>query len=153
MNKSFVIGCDNAAIALKDQAAKFLAARGYEVEDVGVGSDGDQTSYPEVAAKLCRRLIDSDYTKRGVLICGTGIGMALTANKFKGIYAAVIHDPFSAERAALSNNANVVTLGARVVAPQLALKLLKEWVELEYKPGPSDSKLEAIKKIEAENFK
>lgn len=153
MHKTFVIGCDNAAVALKNAVAKFLSAQGYAVEDMGVDAESDQTSYPEVAARVCRRLIDSGYEKRGALICGTGIGMAIAANKFKGIYAAVIHDPFSAERSCLSNNANVVALGARVAAPQLALKLLKEWIDLEYKPGPSDSKLEAIKKIEADNFK
>lgn len=152
MNKSIVIGCDNAAVDMKTEIVRSLVAIGYQVEDVGVGSAEDQTVYPEVAAALCRKIIDSGYRKRGILVCGTGIGMAISANKFRGVYAAVIHDIFSAERACLSNNANVVTLGARVVAPQLALMLLKKWLELEYKSGPSDSKIEVIKKIEADNF-
>ena len=153
MDKMMVIGCDNAAVGLKKEIVKYLKARGWETEDVGVASEDDQKLYPDIAAKVCRRIIDSDYRKRGVLICGTGIGMAISANKFKGIYAAVIHDIFSAERACLSNKANVVTLGARVVAPQLALKLLQEWLGLEYKSGSSDVKLDAIKRIETENFK
>ena len=153
MTKEIVIGCDNAAVGLKNEIVKYLQAKGYQTEDVGVASESDQSLYPLIASEVCRRIIDSKYMKRGVLICGTGIGMAISANKFRGIYATVIHDIFSAERACLSNRANVVTLGARVVAPQLALKLLQEWLSLEYKPGPSDDKLEAIARIEAENFK
>lgn len=153
MNKSIVIGCDNAAVHMKAEIVRGLVADGYQVEDLGVDSVEDQTAYPEVAAALCRKIIESAYQKRGILICGTGIGMAISANKFQGIYAAVIHDIFSAERACLSNNANVATLGARVVAPQLAMMLIKNWLRLEYQSGPSDAKIEAIKKIEAENFR
>lgn len=153
MNKKIIIGCDNAAVGLKSEIIKYLQAAEYEVEDVGVASADDQSSYPLIASKVCRHIINSSFAARGVLICGTGIGMAIAANKFRGIYAAVIHDIFSAERACLSNHANVVTLGSRVVAPQLALKLLQQWLNLEYKSGPSDSKLEAIAKIEDENFK
>lgn len=153
MSKEIVIGCDNAAVALKDEIVKYLQRSGYRVEDIGVPAEADQTGYPEVAARVCRAIQGSEFKKRGVLVCGTGIGMAISANKFKGIYAAVIHDVFSAERACLSNSANVAALGARVVAPQLAVKLLEEWLGLEYKSGPSDSKLAAIRKIEDENFK
>lgn len=152
MPKEIVIGCDNAAVPLKNEIVNFLKNAGYEVEDVGVSAESDQAVYPEVAARVCRKIIESGYSKRGVLICGTGIGMAISANKFKGIYAAVIHDIYSAERACLSNAANVAALGARVVAPQLALRLLDKWLGLEYQSGPSDSKLAAIRKIESENF-
>lgn len=152
MKKTMVVGCDNAAVELKNAAVKFLREQGCEVEDLGIDSVADETVYPNVAARVCRRIIDSGYAKRGLLICGTGIGMCISANKFPGIYAAVIHDIFSAERACLSNSANVACLGARVLAPHLALKLLKQWLDLEYKSGPSDSKIEAVKKIEAENF-
>jgi ribose 5-phosphate isomerase B len=153
MSKSIIIGCDSAAIELKKTVSEHLLSLSYQVEDVGVYSASDSKAYPLVAADLCQKIIDGGYQRRGILLCGTGIGMAITANKFKGIYATPIHDIFSAERSALSNNANVVTLGARVVAPHLALKLLDEWLELEYKSGPSDSKIEAIKKLEAANFK
>jgi len=153
MTKEIIIGCDNAAVVLKNEIVNYLQAAGYETEDVGVASADAQSSYPLIASTVCRGVIDSNYSKRGVLLCGTGIGMAIAANKFRGIYAAVIHDIFSAERACLSNRANVVALGARVIAPQLALKLLEKWLNLAYKPGPSDDKLEAIAEIEAENFK
>ncbi len=148
-----IIGCDNAAVSLKNTVAEFARAKGYEVEDLGVAAESDDTVYPEIAARVCRRLAETSFQARGILICGTGIGMSIAANKFPGIYAAVIHDIFSAERAALSNNANVACMGARVLAPQLALKLVAEWLGLEYKSGSSDSKIAAIKKIEADNFK
>jgi ribose 5-phosphate isomerase B len=153
MGESILIGGDNAAVELKKAVIERLRAQGFEAEDVGVESSSDSTAYPLVAAELCRRIAASGFTRRGILLCGTGIGMAMAANKFRGIYAATIHDIFSAERAALSNNANVVTLGARVVGQHLALKLLDEWLSLKYISGPSDSKIEAIKKIEADNFK
>ncbi|MDR1050164.1 MAG: RpiB/LacA/LacB family sugar-phosphate isomerase [Deltaproteobacteria bacterium] len=153
MAKSILIGCDSAAVELKEAVVKRLAARGWEVEDVGVETGSDSKAYPLVAAELCKRIQAGSFTRRGILLCGTGIGMAIAANKFRGIYAAVIHDIFSAERASLSNSANVAALGARVVGPHLALRLVDEWLSLEYKSGPSDSKLEAVRNIEADNFK
>lgn len=149
MKKNIVIGCDDAALALKDIFKKCLADEGYTVEDIGVYTGEEGTYYPNVAAKLCQTIIDSGYEKEGILLCGTGIGMALTANKFPGIYAAVCHDAFSTERARLSNNANVLCMGARVVGTELAKKLLKEWLKNEYKPGTSsEPKVLAIQAIE-----
>ena len=150
---SVLMGCDNAAVSFKEKILAFLRDRNVEVEDVGVHSELDEEPYPEVAARLARRIIESGYTKKGVLFCGTGIGMAITANKFPGIYATPVHDVYSAERACLSNDANVITMGARVVGVELAKKLLTEWLSLEFIPGRSSSKLEAIKRIEKENFK
>ncbi|NLL37354.1 MAG: RpiB/LacA/LacB family sugar-phosphate isomerase [Fretibacterium sp.] len=148
-----VIGCDNAAVALKEALSAFLKDKGVELEDVGVASSSDETPYPEVAARLAKSIIDSGYSKKGILVCGTGIGMAITANKFPGIYATPVHDSYSAERSCLSNDANVITMGARVIGVELAKKLVGEWLPLKFVPGRSSSKLEAIKKIERENFK
>ena len=106
---SLLMGCDNAAVSFKEKILAFLRGRNVEVEDVGVHSELDEEPYPEVAARLARRIIESGYTKKGVLFCGTGIGMAITANKFPGIYATPVHDVYSAERACLSNDANVIT--------------------------------------------
>ena len=102
--RSVVIGCDNAAVELKKTIMGIVQGMGYTVEDVGVDDVSDQTLYPIIADRLCQRIIDSDYSKLGILLCGTGIGMAMTANKLPGIFAAVCHDSFSAERAKLSNN-------------------------------------------------
>ena len=110
-----VIGCDNAAVSLKNILVKFLETKGVEVEDVGCYTSEDPINYPLVAKKVCDKVIESGYTKRGMLICGTGIGMAMTANKFKGIRAAVCHDIFSTQRSILSNNGNVLCMGERVI--------------------------------------
>jgi ribose 5-phosphate isomerase B len=148
-----VIGCDNAAVSLKNEIVEFLKSQGADVEDIGVAAASDDTPYPEVAARLARIIIAGGYAKKGILLCGTGIGMAISANKFPGIYAAQVHDAYSAERACLSNNANVITMGARVIGPELAKKLVAEWLPLEFVPGRSSSKIEAIRKIESENFR
>jgi ribose 5-phosphate isomerase B len=153
MMAKILVGCDGAAAALKDKMVERLREAGWEVEDFGVASEADQTPYPEVAARVCRAVQRAGPGQRALLLCGTGIGMSIAANKFKGIYATPIHDPFSAERAALSNDANVATLGARVVGEKLAAKLLFEWLSHEYKSGPSDAKLAVIKRFENENFK
>ena len=151
--KSIVIGCDNAAVNLKNIIKEFVESLGYPIEDVGCFSSDDPTYYPYIAKKVCDAIKDSGYTKEGILICGTGIGMAMTANKCPGIRAAVCHDNFSAERAKLSNNGNVLCMGERVIGAELAKKITKEWLSLEFKDGSSTPKVAAIIEIEKENFK
>ena len=148
-----VIGCDNAAVSLKNILVKFLETKGVEVEDVGCYTSEDPINYPLVAKKVCDKVIESGYTKRGILICGTGIGMAMTANKFKGIRAAVCHDIFSTQRSILSNNGNVLCMGERVIGVELAKTLVNEWISLEFKDGPSTAKVQDIINIETENMK
>lgn len=149
MKKTIVFGCDNAAVDFKKALIKVASDEGYSVEDVGVAGSDDQTVYPEVAGKVAQAIIDSEYEKEGVILCGTGIGMAMTANKYPGIFAAVCHDNFSAERARLSNNANVICMGARVVGVELAKKILKEWLTLKYVVGTSSQpKVDAMRRID-----
>ena len=151
--KPIVIGCDNAAVSLKNSIVEFLRDKGIIVEDVGVNSPDDATVYPVIAQKVCDEIISSGYTKDGILICGTGIGMAMTANKFKGIRAAVCHDNYSAERSILSNDGNVLCMGARVIGPELAKKIVREWIRLKFVDGSSTPKVNAIKEIEGKNFR
>lgn len=151
--KTIVIGCDNAAVDMKNKISEYLQKKGCMVENMGCDSADDPTNYPTIAKRVCSNIIESGYNKRGILICGTGIGMAMTANKFKGIRAAVCHDPYSAERSILSNDANILCMGARVVAIQLAQKIVDEWLPLEFKDSPSTAKVNEIKGIEQENFK
>ncbi len=150
---TIVIGCDNAAVDMKSMLVKYLEKKGLTVENMGCDSSDDPTNYPSVAKRLCQNIIDSGYNKRGILVCGTGIGMAMTANKFKGIRAAVCHDAFSAERSVLSNNANVLCMGARVIGFELAKKIVDEWLPLEFKDGSSTVKVQEICNVEKENFK
>jgi ribose 5-phosphate isomerase B len=138
---------------MKTMLIKFLEGKGIRVENVGCDSAEDPTHYPSVAKRACEAIIASGYTKRGLLVCGTGIGMAITANKFKGIRAAVCHDNFSAERSILSNNANVLCMGERVIGPELAKKIVGEWITLEFKDGSSTPKVQEIIALEAANMR
>jgi len=151
--KTVIIGCDNAAIGLKNELIEHMLSQGICVDDVGCNTVKDDTYYPEIAKKVCEKLAAGQYQNTGILICGTGIGMAMTANKFKGIRAAVCHDIFSAERAKLSNNGNVICFGERVIGVELAKKLLDGWLNLEFVDGSSTPKVEAMINIENENMK
>lgn len=143
-----VVGCDFAAVDLKDILVSCLRESGTDVEDEGCMDSRDPTPYPKVAERVCRNIIDSGYAKRGLLVCGTGVGMCICANKFPGIRAAVGHDAFSAERSVLSNDGNVLCFGSRVIGPELAKKILREWVSLRFEDGPSTPKVQAIADIE-----
>ena len=150
---TIVVGCDNAAVELKNTLIACLKEQGVTVEDEGCMDASDPTVYPLVAKRVCENIIRSGYAKRGVLVCGTGIGMCITANKVPGIRAAGGHDCFSAERSILSNNGNVLCFGARVIGPELAKKILREWITLEFQDGSSTPKVQAILDIERENMK
>lgn len=151
--RTIVIGCDNAAVPMKEALMQHLTEQGYTVENVGCDHPNDPTNYPTVAKRVCDQVIKSGYQKRGILICGTGIGMAMTANKFKGIRAAVCHDIYSAERSIKSNDGNVLCMGARVIGIELAKKIAGEWVTLEFKDCASTPKVKEIIGIEAVNMK
>ena len=142
------LGCDEAAYQLKETIKQHLQEAGHEVIDNGVG-EGEVELYPDVAVRTCKKVTDGTCD-RGILVCGTGIGMAMTANKVPGIRAAVCHDPFSTESFGLSNDANVMCMGARVIAPQLALYLLDIWMGLTFKNGPSTPKVERIMEYQKE---
>ena len=152
--KAIVIGCDDASVELKNIIITLLKEKKVDVEDVGVSSSTDRTVYPKVAAQVCEKIIESDYEKEGILLCGTGIGMCMTANKFPGIFAAVCHDNFSAERSRLSNNGNLLCMGSRVIGPELAKKITAEWLSLSYVPGGSSQpKVDALRKIDEDHRK
>lgn len=137
-----VIGCDEAGFYLKEEVKKFLEDKGNEVIDVGV-YDTKPTLYPDVAVAVAEK-VKTGEGEKGILICGTGIGMAITANKVPGIRAAVCHDSFSTERSVLSNNAQIMCMGARVIGSELAKNLVNIWVGLTFKDGPSTEKIERI---------
>lgn len=142
-----VIGCDNAAIAMKNMLIKFLEAKGHTLENMGCDTQDDPTNYPSVARRVCEKVLASGNS-RGILVCGTGMGMCIAANKFKGIRATVCHDNFSAERSILSNDANVLCMGERVIGYELAKKITSEWLSLSFKDGSSTPKVREIIAIE-----
>lgn len=153
LKNKIVIGAATAGIELKEILKEMMDEEGVEYEDVGLNSSDDETYYPSVAKRVAEKIIESDYEKEGILICGTGIGVSMTANKFPKIYAAQVYDTYAAERACLSNDANVITLGARITGPVLAKRIVKEWLGLEFKPGRSSAKIQEIYDIEKENLK
>ncbi len=128
--KKIAIGCDPNAAGLKEVVKQHLTDLGYEYEDYG----SDDPIYANVGIKVAEQVACGVHA-RGILICGTGIGMCITANKVSGIYAALCADAYSTERSIKSNNANIMTLGSQVTGSELAKSLVKIWMESEYVPG------------------
>ena len=142
-----VMGSDHYGYSLKEDLKAYLQELGHEPVDMGCYDAGQPVDYPDVAVDVAQRIARGEY-ERGILICGTGIGMAIVANKVPGVRAACCHDPYSAERARKSNDAQVLTLGAQVVAPTLARQLLDHWLASEYAGGRSAPKVEKIKALD-----
>jgi ribose 5-phosphate isomerase B len=128
--KKIAIGCDPNANELKAVVKQQLADLGYEYEDYG----SEDPIYANVAIKVAEQ-VAAGVHERGILICGTGIGMCITANKVSGVYAALCADAYSTERSIKSNNANIMTLGSQVTGSELAKSLVKIWMGSEYVPG------------------
>jgi ribose 5-phosphate isomerase B len=140
-----VVGSDDAGLDYKELLKADLTGddRVAEVIDVGVGSD-EQTAYPHVAVTAAN-LVAEGKADRALLICGTGLGVAIAANKVKGVRAVTAHDSFSVERSVLSNNAQVLCMGQRVVGIELARRLAKEWLGYEFdESSASADKVAAI---------
>ncbi|MBI5488330.1 MAG: ribose 5-phosphate isomerase B [Deltaproteobacteria bacterium] len=123
----FVIGSDHAAVALKNRLRDQLREWGHEVNDVGTNSS-ESVDYPDYAHVVAGE-VQGGAAERGVLVCGTGVGMAIAANRHRGVRAAACSDAFSARMARQHNDANVLCLGARILAPEYALELLRIFVD------------------------
>lgn len=139
------LGADHFGFGLKEVIRQYLAEGGYEVEDFGVYNT-DPVDYPDIGLKVAERVARGEF-ERAILVCGTGIGMAIVANKVPGVRAAQCHDVYSAERARKSNNAQIMTLGAQIVGPELAKLLVSTWLNSEFQGGrslPKVAKIDAI---------
>ncbi len=145
--KPIALGCDEAAYHLKEAIRAHLEKRGVPSQDYGV-HDTNPSLYPDKAAEVAEAVAAGRH-ERAILMCGTGIGMCITANKVPGVRAAVCHDQYSAERARKSNDAQVMALGARVVGEELAKSLVDTWLEADFQGGGSVAKVERMKEIEA----
>ena len=140
------IGCDHAAYDLKEQIKEYLKeAKGFEVVDFG--SYGERCDYP-VSGEKVARAVASGQCDKGVLICGTGIGISLAANKVKGIRAAVCSEPYSARLTVQHNNANIIAFGARVVGSELAKMIVDEFFGAEFEGGRHQKRIDMISEIE-----
>jgi ribose 5-phosphate isomerase B len=145
-----VIGSDHWGYPLKEILRAYLLQEGYECDDLGA-YNSEPVDYPDVGVALAQDVADGKYD-RGILVCGTGIGMAIVANKVPGIRAAQVQDIYSAERAAKSNDAQIITLGALVTGPELAKKLVDAYLASEFAGGGSTRKVEKIKALD-EHFR
>ena len=148
--RKIYIGADSAGYALKEQFKSYLADAGYEVCDCGCDSEAS-CHYPEFAAKVCEAVQAELDTSFGILICGTGIGMSMCANKYNGIRAAVCGDTFSARMTRLHNNANVLCIGARVIGEMLAMDIVDQFLTHEFEGGRHAIRVDMMTDIEKAN--
>ena len=148
--KKIILGGDHAAPELKKIVYDHLTAKGFEVEDVGTHS-AESCNYPDIARVLCKKLQNGEGDL-GILICGTGIGMSMAANKHRGIRAACCSDTFSARLTREHNDANVLCFGARVVAQGLALDLVDAFVNTEFQGGKHQKRIDMIAEIERDQL-
>lgn len=139
------IGCDHGGYELKLAVESYLNDN--KLEFVDCGCKGEKVDYPDIAEALCAK-ITSGECDRGILICGTGIGMSMCANKVKGIRAAVCGDTFSAKFTRLHNDANVLCMGGRVIGAGLALEIVREFLNNEFEGGRHIARLEKMQKME-----
>ena len=139
------IGCDHGGYELKLAVEKYLNDRNVEFTDCGC--DGEKVDYPDIAVKVCEKITGGEC-ERGILLCGTGIGMSMCANKISGIRAAVCGDTFSAKYTRLHNDANVLCMGGRVVGAGLALEIVREFLDNGFEGDRHVARLEKMKQLE-----
>ena len=142
----FYIATDHAGIDLKDITVEMLRAKGHEVEDLGPYSK-DRVDYPDYAVKVCENVLN-DSSAQGILICGSGIGMSMAANRFHGIRAALCHDAYSATVARGHNDANVLCFGERIVGVGVAESILDAWIAGTFEGGRHCGRVDKIEAIE-----
>ena len=140
------IGCDHGGLGHKNAILEHLKERGFEVTDFGI-YEQVSVDYPDIATKLCKSILSGEC-ERVILVCGTGIGMSIAANKFKGIRAAVCSEHFSAKYTRLHNNSNVLCLGGRVIGIGTALELADLFVDTEFEGGRHQNRVDKITNIE-----
>ena len=140
------IGSDHGGFRLKEAIKTYLLAHDYEVTDFGTESE-DSCDYPDFALPVAQAVAKGEYD-RGILICGTGIGIGIVANKVKGVRAALCHDTFSAEACRNHNDANILTMGERIVGEGLALKIVETFLNRDFEGGRHQRRVDKIKALE-----
>lgn len=140
------IGCDHGGLELKNAIVEHVKARGIEVKDLGI-YENKSVDYPDIALPVCKE-VQSGAAEKAILVCGTGIGMSIAANKLKGIRAAVCTDHFSTKFTRLHNNTNVLCLGGRVIGPGLALELVDLFLDTPFEGGRHQTRIDKIAALE-----
>ena len=140
------IGSDHGGYELKEHIKGYLTQKGIEFKDYGTYSE-DSVDYPDCAVPVCEA-IQNKTADCGILVCGTGIGISMAANKHKGIRAALCSDVYSAKMTKQHNNANVICMGGRVIGRELAFMIIDAWLETEFEGGRHEARIAKIHKIE-----
>ena len=146
-NTPIIIGCDHAAYPLKEKVKDYLAGKGIDVEDVGTNSE-ESVDYPDFGKKVSSMVSNGNF-KRGILMCGTGIGMSMVANKFPHIRAALCTEPFSAEMSRRHNDSNILVMGGRMLGETLALEIVRVWLETPFDGGRHQARLNQFDTIDS----
>ena len=147
--EKIIIGCDHGGFELKNEIIAHLEKKGIKVTDVGTYST-DSCNYPDYARKVCEKIQSGEF-ERGILVCGTGLGISIAANKHNGIRAACCSDTFSARMTRMHNDANVLCMGGRVVGPGLACDMVDLFVETEFEGGRHQARVDLLTDIENDN--
>jgi ribose 5-phosphate isomerase B len=145
---NLIIGSDHAGFTTKERLKALLIADGHEVEDAGPSSE-DPCDYPDIAAQVAARVARHGH-EGGILICGTGIGMSIAANKIKGVRAALCHNLETASMSRAHNDANILCLGARVLEFDLLLEITRRWIDTPFEQGRHARRLEKINDLECD---
>ncbi len=140
------IDCDDAGADLKQVILKHLQAEGVDAVDLNLLGK-NKVDYPDIGYELAKKVATKEF-ERGILICGTGLGMAMVANKVEGVFAGTCHDVYSAERLCKSNAAQIITMGARVIGPELAKSVVSAWLKSEFEGGRSLPKVTRMRELE-----
>ena len=146
-NTPIIIGCDHAAYPLKEKVKDYLAGKGIDIEDVGTNSE-KSVDYPDFGKKVASMVSNGNF-KRGILLCGTGIGMSMVANKFSHVRAALCTEPFSAEMSRRHNDSNILVMGGRMTGETLALEIVRVWLETPFDGGRHQARLDKFDIIDS----
>jgi ribose 5-phosphate isomerase B len=146
-NTPIIIGCDHAAYPLKEKVKEYLAGKGIDVEDVGTNSE-ESVDYPDFGKKVSSMVSNGNF-KRGILMCGTGIGMSMVANKFSHVKAALCTEPFSAEMSRRHNDSNILVMGGRMLGETLALEIVRVWLETPFDGGRHQARLNQFDTVDS----
>ena len=145
------IDSDSSGAELKSAICEHVRARGFDIEDLDYLAER-KAHYPDIGFSLAQRVQTGDFD-RGILICGTGEGMAMCANKVRGVYAGPAHDVYSAERLRKSNDAQIITLGTLVIGVELAKTIIDAWLDSEFQAGRSAPKVNRMRELERQYLK
>jgi ribose 5-phosphate isomerase B len=144
---SIIIGCDHAAYQLKEILKSQLIRDGFEVEDVGAFGP-ESVDYPRIGSQVAGKVSEGRFP-RGILLCGTGLGMSMVANKFPDVRAALCNDLFAAIMGRRHNNANILVMGGRVIGETLAMEIVKAWLETPFEGGRHQTRIDKFASMEA----